>query len=234
MLEIVFDTETTGIEYSKGHRIIEIGCVEVNNYIPTGRTFQVYINPERIVPEEVTKNVHGITNEFLKDKPVFKDIVDDFLEFIGDKPLVAHNAIGFDIPFLNYELKNAGYPALKNKVIDTLVLANKLYSSNNSLDDLCKKYGVDNTMRTEHGALLDSELLAEVYMHLTGGKAPKLDIFTHVETIDHPYREPRNFSLSEEEEKSFATYMKGLDKIAKKSGNSQLWSEINSAYDSSK
>lgn len=233
MIEVVFDTETTGIDYSKGHRIIDIGCVEVNNYVPTGRTYQVYINPERIVPEEVVK-IHGLTNEFLKDKPVFKDIVDGFLEFIGDKPLVAHNANGFDVPFLNFELKNAGYPPLKNKIIDSLEIAKKINPTCNSLDDLCKKYGVDNSMRTEHGALLDSVLLAEVYMYLTGGKAPKLDIFTHVETIEHHYREPRNFPLSEEEEKNFALYMKGLDKIAKKAGNSQLWAEMNEVYDSNK
>ena len=169
MREIVFDTETTGFDPSDGHKIIEIGAVELDNHLPTGRTYHQYINPERDVPLEAV-NVHGLTEEFLKDYPLFSEVVDGFLEFVGDATLVAHNAT-FDMNFINYQLKHGGFPVLKNKVIDTLVMARtKFPGAPATLDALCRRYEIDNSNRTLHGALLDSELLAEVYLELIGGR----------------------------------------------------------------
>lgn len=169
--EIVLDTETTGMNPETGDRIVEIGAVELEGHIPTGRTLQIYINPEREVPAEATA-VHGITNEFLKDKPVFSQIYTDFLDFIGnDGVLVIHNA-EFDMKFINWELKQVGHPPIApSRVIDTLAMARKKFpGSPASLDALCRRYNIDNTARTFHGALLDSELLAEVYLELLGGR----------------------------------------------------------------
>ena len=169
MREIVFDTETTGFDPSDGHKIIEIGAVELDNHLPTGRTYHQYINPERDVPLEAV-NVHGLTEEFLKDYPLFSEVVDGFLEFVGDATLVAHNAT-FDMNFINYQLKHGGFPVLKNKVIDTLVMARtKFPGAPATLDALCRRYEIDISNRTLHGALLDSELLAEVYLELIGGR----------------------------------------------------------------
>ncbi|NCB49365.1 MAG: DNA polymerase III subunit epsilon [Alphaproteobacteria bacterium] len=173
MREIVFDTETTGLNPQAGDKIVEIGALELIDHLPTGRTYQVYLNPEMIIPEEVIK-VHGITNEFVADKKTFKEEVDSFLDFIGtDSYLIAHNA-SFDMNFLNTELQNINKPPLsQERVIDTLVLARKRFpGSRVSLDVLCKKFGVDSSARTVHGALLDSQLLAEVYLELIGGKEP--------------------------------------------------------------
>lgn len=175
MREIVFDTETTGFDPFEGHRIVEIGCVELINHVPTGRTYQQYINPERSMSEENIA-VHGLTEEFLSDKPVFREIVDGFLDFIGsDSMLVAHNA-SFDIKFLNAELSWLGYPPLsQDRVVDTLILARKKFpGKTNNLDALCKRFQIDNSNRTFHGALLDSELLADVYLELLGGREPGL------------------------------------------------------------
>ena len=170
MREIILDTETTGIDPADGHRIVEIGAVELINHLPTGQTFHVYINPERDMPAEA-QAVHGLTSDFLKDKPVFADIVADFLAFIGDAPLVIHNA-AFDMKFLNAELSWLGAPPLEmERALDTLAMARRRHPmAPNSLDALCKRYGIDNSKRSRHGALLDSELLAEVYLELIGGR----------------------------------------------------------------
>lgn len=169
-IEIVLDTETTGMDPQDGHRLIEIGCVELKNHLPTGRTLQLYINPERDIPADATA-VHGITNEFIADKPVFSEVYTDFVEFIGDAKLVIHNA-EFDMKFLNWELKNVGHAGLKwSRIIDTLAIARKKFpGSPANLDALCRRFEIDNSGRTYHGALLDSELLAEVYLELIGGR----------------------------------------------------------------
>lgn len=172
MREIVLDTETTGFEPSEGHRIVEIGAVELFNHLPTGKTYHQYINPERLMPKEAF-DVHGLGDEFLRDKPVFRAIGQAFLDFIGDAKLVIHNA-AFDMKFLNAELKAAGFAPLPgNQAIDTLMIArSKFPGSPASLDALCRRFGVDNSAREKHGALLDSEILAEVYLELVGGRQP--------------------------------------------------------------
>ncbi|WP_419903170.1 DNA polymerase III subunit epsilon [Kiloniella sp.] len=175
MREIILDTETTGFKPEEGHRIVEIGCLEVYQNLPTGKSLQLYINPERDMPEGAFK-VHGISSEFLADKPLFPEVVDEFLEFIGEDPLVIHNA-PFDMKFLNSELKWAGKPALKNKPIDTVIIARELFpGSPVNLDALCRRFEIDNSSRTYHGALLDCELLAEVYLELRGGRQHGFDL----------------------------------------------------------
>ncbi|HRF08117.1 MAG TPA: DNA polymerase III subunit epsilon [Xanthobacteraceae bacterium] len=177
MREIIFDTETTGFDPATGDRIVEIGCVELLNRLPTGATFHVYINPERDMPAQA-EAVHGLSAEFLSDKPVFAEVAEQFLEFIGmDSKLVAHNA-GFDMTFIEYELKKCGLAApTRDRVVDTLILARRKHpGGGNKLDDLCARYGIDNSRRTKHGALLDAELLAEVYAELAGGRQAKLGL----------------------------------------------------------
>lgn len=173
MRQIVLDTETTGIETSLGHRIIEIGCVELFNRRLTGRHYHQYINPEREVDAGAFQ-VHGLSNEFLSDKPLFAHIVDEFLEFVGDADLIIHNA-AFDVGFINYEFSllnpKRNYIETRCKIIDSLLLARAKHpGQKNSLDALCKRYGVDNSQRDLHGALLDSEILADVYLLMTGGQ----------------------------------------------------------------
>jgi DNA polymerase-3 subunit epsilon len=162
--EIVLDTETTGLDPFQGHRLVEIGCIELVNRIPSGQTFHRYVNPERDVPPEAVA-IHGLSSEVLKDKPFFAEIVEDLVAFIGDAPLVAHNAL-FDLAFLNAELERAGKTLVpRERLVDTLLLARRKYpGAPNRLDDLCTRYGIDNSHRTKHGALLDAELLAEVYL----------------------------------------------------------------------
>ncbi len=168
--EIVLDTETTGIDPANGDRIVEIGCVELFNHIPTGKTYQVYINPERQMPPDAFR-VHGLSDEFLKDKPVFAVIAADFSAFLGDDRLVIHNA-AFDIGFINAEFSRLGIaPLSMERVVDTLALARRKHpGQQNNLDALANRYGIDTSKRTKHGALLDSEILAEVYIELIGGK----------------------------------------------------------------
>jgi DNA polymerase-3 subunit epsilon len=172
--EIVLDTETTGIDPFQGHRLIEIGCVELVNRIPTGQTFHCYLNPERDVPVEAVE-IHGLSADFLKDKPRFAEIAEDLLAFIGDAPLVAHNAI-FDLGFLNAELERASQVLVaRERFIDTLLLARRKYPAGpNRLDDLCARYGIDNSRRAKHGALLDAEFLAEVYVELIDARQAEL------------------------------------------------------------
>lgn len=179
--EIVLDTETTGLSPATGDRVVEIGCVELLNHIPTGRSFHVYLNPERDVPDEAFR-VHGLSTEFLRDKPLFAAEAQNFLEFIDDATLVIHNA-EFDLGFLNYELERVRLPRLSNPVIDTVMVARERHpGARVSLDALCKHYGIDNSKRTLHGALLDSEILADVYLELIGGRQVALLLGTDART----------------------------------------------------
>lgn len=172
--EIALDTETTGLDPQSGHRIVEIGCVELMGGIRTGKTFHVYLNPERDMPEEAER-VHGISSAFLKDKPVFAEKVDEFLEFIADSTLVIHNA-AFDMRFINHELQRCGFPALpEGRSLDTVAMARKKFpGSPASLDALCRRFEIDLSSRTKHGALLDAELLSDVYLELLGGRQAAL------------------------------------------------------------
>jgi len=174
--EIVLDTETTGTDHAKGDRIIEIGCVELLNHIPTGKSYHVYINPECPVSPGAFA-VHGLSDEFLADKPVFAAIVDEFYAFIRDARLVIHNA-AFDIGFINAEFARTGHPAIDlADVVDTLIMARRKHpGAANNLDALCSRYGIDNSKRTKHGALLDAEILAEVYIELIGGRQVGFDL----------------------------------------------------------
>jgi DNA polymerase-3 subunit epsilon len=176
MREIVFDTETTGLDPYQGDRLVEIGCVELVNGFPTGNSFHYYLNPERDMPDAAFQ-VHGLSIEFLKDKPFFADICDEFLAFVGDAPLVAHNAM-FDLGFINAELERCKKGALqRERLIDTLMLARRRYPAGpNRLDDLCGRFSIDLSRRTKHGALLDAELLAEVYVELTGKRQARLGL----------------------------------------------------------
>ncbi len=182
MREIVLDTETTGFDPQTGDRIVEIGAVELLRHVPTGRTYHQYINPERAMPDEALQ-VHGLGDDFLRDKPVFKEIAQDFVEFVGDAKLVIHNA-AFDMKFLNAELGWLGMPQIPwDQAVDTLAIARKKFpGSPASLDALCRRYGIDNSARTLHGALLDSEILAEVYLELIGGRQPDFGL-SEAETV---------------------------------------------------
>ena len=175
MIEVVLDKETTGLSAAKGHRIVEIGCIELKNQIPTNKTFHCYLNPQRKVSEDAIK-VHGYTDEFLSDKKKFSDVVDDFLKFIENKKLIIHNA-EFDISHINNELKLIGKPTIsKDNVIDTLDIAREKFpGSSISLDALCKRFRIDNSRRKFHTALIDCELLSKVYINLTDQKEPRLN-----------------------------------------------------------
>ena len=178
MKEIVLDTETTGISIKEGHRIVEIGCIELENLIPTKKQFHCYLNPERKVSEKALE-IHGYTDEFLADKKKFKEIADKFLEFINGKRLIIHNA-EFDLSHLNNELSLMGVKKLSNEIIDTLVIAREKYpGSPVNLDSLCKRFRIDNSKRTQHTALIDCDLLSKVYINLIDQKEPKLDLQTN-------------------------------------------------------
>jgi DNA polymerase III subunit epsilon len=186
MREIVLDTETTGFEPAEGHRIVEIGAVELSNHMPTGRVFHKYLNPQRPMPKEAFE-VHGLGDDFLRDKPLFASVAQEFLNFIGDAQLVIHNA-AFDMKFLNFELEKAGHPTLPHaRATDTLMIARQKFpGSPASLDALCRRFGVDNSGREKHGALLDSEILAEVYLELIGGRQPDFALATQAATQTKP------------------------------------------------
>ena len=188
MLEVILDTETTGLSPASKHRIVEIGCIELENQISTNKTFHTYINPKRVVSEEALK-IHGYSDKFLSDKKIFSEIAEDFLNFIKDKKLVIHNA-PFDLSFLDYELKLINKKSINKKnVIDTLELARSKYpGSQNSLDALCKRFNIDNSRREKHSALIDCQLLKEVYINLLDQKEPKLNL----ETRDIPDVELNN------------------------------------------
>src|SRR5215475_9673693 len=176
MREIVFDTETTGLDPLAGDRLVEIGCIELFNRFPTGRTFHGYFNPERDMPESALK-IHGLTIDFLKDQPLFAHRVSELVDFLGDAQLVAHNAM-FDLAFLNSELERVGQrPVSRDRIIDTLLLARRKHpGASNRLDDLCVRYAIDNSRRVKHGALLDAELLAEVYVELIEARQAQLGL----------------------------------------------------------
>ena len=182
MREIILDTETTGLDALNGDRLVEIGCVELINRMPTGQTFHRYINPQRDMPREAFA-VHGLSAEFLADKPLFDAVADEFLTFIDDAPLVIHNA-SFDIGFINAELERSGRKAVpRERLVDTLLLARRKHPGvSNRLDDLCSRYSIDNSRRTKHGALLDAELLAEVYIDLIGARQSQLGLAQTHET----------------------------------------------------
>jgi DNA polymerase-3 subunit epsilon len=221
---IVLDTETTGLNATGGDRIIEIGCVEVMHGIRTNNTFQCYINPERESSPGALR-VHGLSREFLSDKPKFADIADNFLEFIGDASLIIHNA-NFDLGFLNHELGKIHIDRLSNNIIDTLLLAKKKFpGAKVNLDALCKKFNIDSSKRVKHGALLDAELLADVYLELIGGSQTKLNLNTNKKEESNTPKikvkpqtiifEHRNFDLTEEEQQAHQEMLKKI------SGN--LW-----------
>lgn len=213
--EIVFDTETTGFNPEEGDKLVEIGAVELVNHVPTGVVFHEYINPQREVPEDAFK-VHGLSYEFLKDFDTFDKVADKWLDFVGDAVLVAHNA-SFDIKFLNYQLKELDKPVYTwDRVVDTLEIARNLFpGARVNLDALCRRFGIDNSERTLHGALLDADLLAKVYLELLGGQEPtmlkeekKAAKSQFIEnTIERVYREPRIFALSAEEEQAHLDFM---------------------------
>jgi DNA polymerase III subunit epsilon len=219
MREIVLDTETTGLDPNLGHRVVEIGCIELVNRFPSGKTFHRYLNPERDVPREAFA-VHGLSDEFLKDKPLFTAVVDELVAFIADAPLVAHNA-QFDLNFLNAELKRAGKTAVATeRLVDTLLLARRRHPAGpNSLDGLCTRYGIDNSRRTKHGALLDAEILAEVYVELIGGRQASLVLVENGRTaaitadgttIARVRPTPLSLRLSDDERLAHAAFVESL------------------------
>ena len=225
MREIVFDTETTGLDPLQGHRLIEIGCIELVNRIPSGQYFHRYLNPERDVPQEAFA-IHGLSLDFLKDEPRFPDICEALIEFIGDAPLVAHNA-PFDLGFLNAELERCNKMLLtRDRLVDTLILARRRHpSGSNRLDDLCARYGIDNSRRTKHGALLDAELLAEVYVELIGGRQASLILVEsghetasarHGAIIIPPRPAPLAPRLSDAEREAHASFIASL-------GSNAIW-----------
>ena len=228
MREIVLDTETTGLDPITGDRIVEIGAVELLNHLPTGKTFHKYLNPERNMPEEA-QAVHGLTEEFLKDKPVFSQIVDDFLTFIKDSKLVIHNA-SFDMKFINAELVLVGKTTLPTDIaIDTLGIARKKYpGSPASLDALCRRFNIDNSARTLHGALLDSEILAEVYLELIGGRQPDFGLSDAYNTGERKVEEQRKVfnrpqplktRLTDKEQEAHKAFVQKL-------GESAMWNKL--------
>ncbi len=219
MREIVLDTETTGLDPEAGDRIVEIACLELVNRFPTGRVWHQYVNPERDVPEAAFA-VHGLSTAFLSDKPVFAALAEDFLRFIDGASLVIHNA-AFDVKFLNAELKRVGLPAIaEGRVVDTLAIARRKHpGAQNTLDALCRRYGIDNSARTRHGALLDTELLAEVYINLIEAQQPGLN-FARVAASREAANArskgitqrpaPLSARLSPEEEAAHAAFVRGL------------------------
>lgn len=216
MREIALDTETTGFDPATGHRVVEIGCVEMMSRVRTGKSLQFYLNPERDMPEEAFR-VHGIASDFLKDKPLFGEIAEKFLEFIADSPLVIHNA-QFDMKFINWELTNVGLPVLPfERAIDTVGIARRKFpGSPAKLDALCKRFNIDLSARTKHGALLDAELLADVYLELMGGRQESMllaaetvvsDVQQTATTATIPHR---TFEPTPEELAAHAVFLKKI------------------------
>jgi DNA polymerase III subunit epsilon len=228
MREIVLDTETTGLDPIRGDRLVEVGCIELFNRMPTGQTFHRYMNPERDMPAEAFA-VHGLSTEFLASKPLFSEVVEEFLAFIGDAPLVIHNA-SFDISFINAELDRIKRPViLKERLVDTLLLARRKHPGvSNRLDDLCSRYAIDNSRRTKHGALLDAELLAEVYIDLIGARQSQLILAADTVDIrigvggDAPRRQraiPLVVRVTEEDRLAHRTFVATL-------GDKPIWNDF--------
>ena len=211
MREIILDTETTGLSVQDGHRIVEIGCIEIDNFVPTNKKFHYYLNPQRKVSEQALK-IHGYTDEFLSKKNKFKEIVKEFLEFIANKRLIIHNA-SFDLAHLNNELKILGMEKIKNEIVDTLELAREKFpGSSTSLDALCKRYRIDNSKRSLHTALVDCDLLAKVYINLIDQKEPSLD-FQNYDIKEKSFDEKKLYYKkivipSEEEKKRHSFFLK--------------------------
>ena len=221
MREIVLDTETTGLKFSDNHRVIEVAAIEIVDYLPTGKVFHKYVNPQRDVPES-SVDIHGITEKFLENKPLFKEIADEFLKFISVDNIVAHNA-PFDIGFLNFELQRCGKNTLSNKAIDTVVLAREQFPGQSvSLDDLCKRLSIDNTLREKHSATLDAELFARVYIELNDAREPSLNLSIDVEDhlidtdFDISLLQERNLKIqiTSEEERLHSEFINTLGKDA--------------------
>jgi len=217
MREIVLDTETTGLDPNTGDRVVEIGCIELINHIPTGETYHQYVNPERIMPAEAFA-VHGLSEAFLSDYPVFADVADTFLAFVGDAKLVIHNA-AFDMKFLNAELERLDRPAIPMaRAIDTVQMARQRFpGAQASLDALCRRFEIDNSARDKHGALLDADLLALVYLELIGGRQPGLELATEsraskveAQRVERPLRPARPHAPSPEEEAAHAQLIASL------------------------
>ena len=218
MRKIVLDTETTGLDPKSGDRLVEIGCVELDNHLPTGRTYHQYVNPERNMPDEAFR-VHGLSEAFLAKYPVFADIADAFLEFIGDADLVIHNA-SFDLGFINVELQRLGRASVENRrAIDTVQIARGKYpGAQASLDALCRRFEIDLSARTKHGALLDAELLADVYLELVGGRQPGFELASQrrrsasqtLETREKPARPARPHAPSEAESTAHQAFLEKI------------------------
>ncbi len=212
MKEIILDTETTGLSVKEGHRIVEIGCIELENFTPTNNNFHCYLNPERKVSEKALET-HGYTDEFLSNKKKFKEVADDFLLYIKGKKLIIHNA-EFDLSHLNNELKIAGKDLIKNEIIDTVVLArDKFPGSSNSLDALCKRYRIDNSKREKHTALIDCDLLSKVYINLIDQKEPKLNFNSENSGVNEIIKTNISYfkkviKPSEKEKKAHEQYLK--------------------------
>ena len=215
------------MKVKEGHKIIEIACLELSNYLPTGKIYQTFINPER-ESSSSAKEKHGISDDFLKDKKLFKEIVPDFLKFVKDSTIVAHNGIVFDIPFLNYELRFNKLNIIKNPVIDTLILARKLFpGSPANLDALCRRFDIDLSVRKKHGALIDAKLLAKVYLELKGGQQPNLILeskekkekIEEVKIIKKKILKDRKFVLSSEEIEKHKDFIKKI--------KSPIWNQYN-------
>ena len=227
MRQVVLDIETTGLEYKEGHKIIEIACLELSNYLPTGKIYQTFINPEK-ESSSSAKEKHGISDDFLKDKKLFNEIVPDFLKFVKDSTIIAHNGIVFDIPFLNYELRFNKLNIIKNPIIDTLILARKLFpGSPANLDALCRRFDIDLSIRKKHGALIDAKLLAKVYLELKGGQQPNLILeskekkekIEEVKIIKKKILKDRKFVLSSEEIEKHKDFIKKI--------KSPIWNQYN-------
>lgn len=218
MREIVLDTETTGLDPMSGHRVVEVGCIELVNHMPTGREFHIYVNPERDIPPEA-EAVHGLSSTFLSDKPLFSSLADQLLGFIGDAPIIAHNA-GFDMGFINAELRRAGKaPLASDRTIDTVMLARRKFpGAQASLDALCRRFQIDLSERSKHGALLDAKLLAKVYLELVGGREPGLLLAAATEVATGPVeidvartaRPPRPHEANAEELAAHAAFVATL------------------------
>lgn len=217
MREIVLDTETTGFDPATGDRVVEIGCLELLNHVATGNEYHVYLNPERDMPAEA-EAVHGLSHEFLSTKPLFSEVVEEFIAFLGDSMIIAHNA-GFDLGFINAELKRTGHPSISDdRAIDTVKLARRKFpGAQASLDALCKRFQIDTSAREKHGALLDAQLLSHVYLELIGGREPALALaaaektFEPVVTSKREHREARRHEASKEELAAHQAFVATID-----------------------
>ena len=221
MREIIFDTETTGFDPKNGDRMVEIGCIEMINRVATGQSYHAYFNPQRSMPAEA-EAVHGLSDSFLADKPLFAASAQDFLDFIEDSPMIAHNA-NFDFNFINAELALCSMPIVsRDRMVDTVALAKVRHpGAKLSLDALCSRYGIDRSHRTKHGALLDAELLAQVYVELRGGRQIGLELVAEttkivteikvLNTKDRIFRQPRPHAATEEELVAHAAFLKSVD-----------------------